>query len=188
MSSLLQLSCTMSCLGCSQNQALSVQPPNLKQGDSIVLKGPAGIMMRSLNTYILVLFPPSPNTLTPYGIAHGKQPSIKQSLTTNLHLWFSYTSRVHLAYFPESKSLKKKKKYWQHIITVTLQHHSTLNDSCLDPHRGNQYFNLNVELFNHFCVGDIWFSQLIFFYMSHNVNIILLDINSVLCRMFTSWG
>lgn len=72
MSSLLRLSCTMSCLGSSQNQALSLQPPNLKQGDSIVLKGPAGIMMRSLNTYILVLFPPSPNTLTPYGIAHGE--------------------------------------------------------------------------------------------------------------------
>lgn len=110
MSSLLQLSCTMSCLGSSQNQALSVQPPNLKQGDSIVLKGPAGIMMRSLNTYILVLFPPSPNTLTPYGIAHGKQPSIKKSLTTNLHLWLSYTSRVHLTYFPENGRFFKNKQ------------------------------------------------------------------------------
>lgn len=152
MSSLLQLSCTMSHLGSSQNQALSVQPPNLKQGDSIVLKGPAGIMMRSLNTYILVLFPPSPpNTLTPYGMAHRQQSSIKKSLTTNLHCRFSYTLRLRLVYCPESKRSLKKKSTEKHIITGILQRHGTLNVSRLGPYRGNQYFNLNMEHFEYFC-------------------------------------
>lgn len=106
-SSLLQPSCTMSHLGSSQNQALSVQAPNLKQGDSIVLKGPAGIMMRSLNSYILALFPPSPpNYLTPYGLACGKQPSKEKILPPRFHLWLSWTSRVHLAYYTESKREK----------------------------------------------------------------------------------
>lgn len=98
----------------------------------------------------------------------SKKPDHQPSLVVQLHFqgafgWVPRKQKVFLKKQTNKKTTtknttKRRIKYWQHIITVTLQRHSTLNGSCLDLHKGNHYFNLNVALFNHFCVRGIWFN------------------------------